>query len=90
MWGIVRVVAAIALLVLILYVVVSPYIDLPLTTLRGRQLLVAAVGLLAACCCVRGMGRPASRLIAKRVMHSCVPVNFLRGEPLRLTCELLC
>ncbi len=89
MWGILRVVLAIALVLVIVYIVISPYMDLPLTTLRARQLALVAIGLLFASWYVPAVGRLRWSAAATILKNPNTSDSFC-PDPLRLTCEFLC
>ncbi len=90
MWGTLRVGLAIALVFLIVYIVISPYIDLPLTTLRARQSALVAIGFLFGISCVPAVARLVCRPSATILNNPGASSHVFRADPLRLTCALLC
>jgi hypothetical protein len=90
MWALLRTLVAIVFVLLILTIVVSPYVDLPLTDLRAQQAvfwLVSAV--LVAWLAVAAACRPAT--CKESQVHEGRP-GWLRYELglLELNCALLC
>lgn len=84
----VRTLLAVLLVSLLVAIVVSPYIDLPLTTLPARQPTGTLVAALALCLIVVSLGSTLiipGRLRANIAMPVTIDVHMLP-----LTCALLC
>jgi threonine/homoserine/homoserine lactone efflux protein len=90
MWERLRVIFGVALVLLILVIVVSPYVDLPFTTLRARQMALRVVGLFVVCWIAiagtRQVFHPAERPDSQELKLHSHAGRYLLG----LTCALLC
>lgn len=88
MWAVVRALVGICLVLLIVAMVVSPYVDLPLTTVGAQPASPWLLGAMA-WAAVGAICRP----VRCDQMHACEP-SFSRGVHdrglLGLTCALLC
>ena len=84
-----RVLVGMVLVLLILVIVVSPYVDLPLSTLGARQAAILILGVLALCwAAVAGWHgwRRAERVSSQELDLRGLPDRHLLGR----TCALLC
>ncbi|MGB9105521.1 MAG: hypothetical protein WCC59_12240 [Terriglobales bacterium] len=89
MWVALRATFGILLACLIVVIVVSPYVDLPQTTLRARQAAIRILGVLALCWAAVA-GRHERRR-SERVSSQELDLRGLHDRhPLGLACVLLC
>jgi hypothetical protein len=91
MWGVLRVIFGVALVLLILVLVVSPYVDLPLATLRARQIAHRILGLFITCwTALAALAGQVFRLSGRyRTRRENAP-GYAGRDLLGLNCALLC
>lgn len=87
MWVRLRAIFVILLVCLIVLIVVSPYVDLPLTNLRARQALLSILTVLACCGAAAASWRDLRR--AACLWTEQLDLRGLHDLPGR-TCTLLC
>ena len=85
MWGVVRTGVGMLFVCLIVFIVVSPYIDLPVTTLTARQAVTGIVATIALC------GRLGQELrLAEGLQSNLEPGGLRDAYSMPLTDALLC
>ena len=89
MWVLLRAAFGIFLVCLILVIVISPYVDLPQTTLRARQAAAQILTVLGLCwACAAGWQQP--RRTERLTLRKVDLFGYNHRNLVELTCAFLC
>ncbi len=85
-----RVFFCFALLLLLVLIVISPYVDLPPTTLRAWQRSIALVTLLVCALAIARGGSAPWKRVMREPGQQPKPLPVAAGEEFRTTCAVRC